>query len=49
MTISPQRGLITIWMVQHAGFPGDGHKAQAAFQQAANALTPTTPPAAPFK
>jgi CubicO group peptidase (beta-lactamase class C family) len=35
MTIDPKRGLITIWMVQHAGFPGDGDKAQGAFRKAA--------------
>jgi CubicO group peptidase (beta-lactamase class C family) len=40
MTIDPQRGLITVWMVQHAGFPADGGKSQAAFQEAARALNP---------
>jgi len=30
-----QRGLILIWLVQHAGFPGEGGKAQDAFKQAA--------------
>ena len=35
MTIDAKRGLITIWMVQHAGFPGDGGKSQDAFQKAA--------------
>ncbi len=35
MTIDRQRGLILIWMVQHAGFPGDGNKSQEAFKQAA--------------
>lgn len=35
MNIDPQRGLITIWMVQHAGYPGDGGKAQGAFNKAA--------------
>ncbi|MCB9926827.1 MAG: beta-lactamase family protein [Planctomycetaceae bacterium] len=29
-----QHGLILIWLVQHAGFPGDGAKAQDAFRQA---------------
>ncbi|MBI1372907.1 MAG: serine hydrolase [Phycisphaera sp.] len=28
-------GLILIWLVQHAGFPGDGGKAQDAFRKAA--------------
>lgn len=40
MTIDPARGLITVWMVQHAGFPGNGNQAQGAFRQAANALAP---------
>jgi CubicO group peptidase (beta-lactamase class C family) len=35
MTIDAKRGLITIWMVQHAGFPGDGGKSRAAFEKAA--------------
>jgi CubicO group peptidase (beta-lactamase class C family) len=35
MTIDTQRGLITIWMVQHAGFPGDGAKSREAFVKAA--------------
>jgi len=35
MTIDRQHGLIFIWMVQHAGFPGDGTKSQDAFRQAA--------------
>jgi CubicO group peptidase (beta-lactamase class C family) len=35
MTIDPRRGLITVFLVQHAGFPGDGGKSQAAFRQAA--------------
>ncbi len=30
-----QRGLIFIWLVQHAGFPGEGGKAQGVFRQAA--------------
>jgi CubicO group peptidase (beta-lactamase class C family) len=38
MTIGPQRGLITVWMVQHAGFPGNGGQAQAAFRKAAQDL-----------
>ena len=38
MTIEPQRGLITVWLVQHAGFPGDGGQSQGAFKKAAEAL-----------
>ncbi len=30
-----QVGIIRIWLVQHAGFPGDGGKAQGAFMKAA--------------
>jgi CubicO group peptidase (beta-lactamase class C family) len=37
MTIDTQHGLIFIWMVQHAGFPGDGAKSRDAFMQAAKA------------
>jgi CubicO group peptidase (beta-lactamase class C family) len=35
MTIDPKRGLITVFMVQHAGFPKDGGKSQDAFKRAA--------------
>jgi CubicO group peptidase (beta-lactamase class C family) len=35
MTIDPQRGLITIFLVQHAGFPNDGGKSQGEFRKAA--------------
>jgi CubicO group peptidase (beta-lactamase class C family) len=35
MEIRPKEGLVLIWMVQHAGFPGEGAKAQAAFRRAA--------------
>lgn len=35
MTIDRKRGLITVFMVQHAGFPGDGNKSQGAFRKAA--------------
>jgi CubicO group peptidase (beta-lactamase class C family) len=37
MTIDTQHGLIFIWMVQHAGFLGNGAKSQDAFMQAARA------------
>jgi CubicO group peptidase (beta-lactamase class C family) len=35
MTIDPARGLIYVWMVQHAGFPGNGKESQNAFRRAA--------------
>ncbi len=35
MGIDPGKKLVTVWMVQHAGFPLDGNKAQGAFHQAA--------------
>ena len=35
MTIDPKRRLITIFMVQHSGFPGDGNKSHGAWKQAA--------------
>jgi CubicO group peptidase (beta-lactamase class C family) len=35
MSIYPERGLITVWLVQHAGFPGEGNKAYVAFKQTA--------------
>jgi hypothetical protein len=38
MTIDAKRGLVFIWMVQNAGYPGDGGKAQDAFKNAANGL-----------
>jgi CubicO group peptidase (beta-lactamase class C family) len=43
MTIDPKRGLITVFMVQHAGFPKDGDKAQVAFRQAAVEQFATSP------
>ena len=33
--IEKDRGLILIWLVQHAGFPGEGKTAQDAFRRAA--------------
>jgi CubicO group peptidase (beta-lactamase class C family) len=33
--IEKDRGLILIWLVQHAGFPGDGKTAQETFRRAA--------------
>jgi CubicO group peptidase (beta-lactamase class C family) len=35
MTVNSKRGLILVFMVQHAGFPGDGGKSLGAFQKAA--------------
>lgn len=35
MTIDPQSGLITVFMVQHAGFPGNGKDSGGAFRKAA--------------
>jgi len=35
MTIDPVHGLITIWLVQHVGFAGNGGKSEAAFEEAA--------------
>jgi CubicO group peptidase (beta-lactamase class C family) len=37
MTIDTQHGLVFIWMVQHAGYPGGGAKSRDAFMQAAKA------------
>lgn len=38
MTVDNQRGLATVWLVQHAGFPQDGGDAHGAFVQAAHEL-----------
>jgi CubicO group peptidase (beta-lactamase class C family) len=38
MSIDTKRGLVTVWMVQHAGFPGNGGQAQGAFRKAAEEL-----------
>jgi CubicO group peptidase (beta-lactamase class C family) len=35
MMIDPKRGLITVFMVQHAGFPGEGGKSHDTFRRAA--------------
>jgi CubicO group peptidase (beta-lactamase class C family) len=35
MEIDKSRGLITVWMVQHAGFPGNGSQALAVFRKTA--------------
>jgi CubicO group peptidase (beta-lactamase class C family) len=38
MNIDSTRGLITVWMVQHSGYPGDGKNAQGAFKKAADKI-----------
>ncbi|HSH94078.1 MAG TPA: serine hydrolase domain-containing protein [Roseimicrobium sp.] len=38
MSIDPQSGLINVWLVQHAGFIGDGAKAQGVFRKAATEM-----------
>jgi CubicO group peptidase (beta-lactamase class C family) len=38
MVIDVKRGMITVFLVQHAGFPGDGGKSHAAFRKAAEQL-----------
>jgi CubicO group peptidase (beta-lactamase class C family) len=35
MNIDTKRGLITVFLVQHAGFPGDGGQSHGAFKRAA--------------
>lgn len=35
MSVDTKRGLVTVYLVQHAGFPADGAQAQAAFRKAA--------------
>jgi CubicO group peptidase (beta-lactamase class C family) len=40
-TADTEKGLILVWLVQHAGFPGEGGKSQDAFRKAAyEAFTP---------
>lgn len=38
MTIDPSNGIITVFLVQHAGFPGAGGNSHAAFKAAAEEL-----------
>lgn len=38
MHVDTNKGLITTWMVQHAGYPGDGGKAHGAFRKAADEI-----------
>jgi CubicO group peptidase (beta-lactamase class C family) len=35
MEIDSRKGLVTVWMVQHAGFPGNGSQALSQFRQTA--------------
>jgi len=42
MTIDAKRGLITVWMVQHAGFPGEGSKSSGAFRKVAEEMFGTS-------
>ena len=35
MTVDPKKNLITVYLVQHSGFPGDGAKSHGAWRQAA--------------
>ncbi len=35
MEIHPGKGLVLVWMVQHAGFPGEGASAQGVFKRVA--------------
>jgi hypothetical protein len=34
MLVDTKRGLVTVFLVQHAGFPGDGGASHACFKQA---------------
>lgn len=36
MRVDPRRGLVLIWLVQHAGFPGDGARSRDTFENFAN-------------
>ncbi len=38
MSVDPKSGLVYVWMVQHAGFPGEGGKSQDVFQKIAKTL-----------
>jgi CubicO group peptidase (beta-lactamase class C family) len=35
LRIDPDHGLATVWLIQHASFPGEGAKSHAAFEKAA--------------
>ena len=38
MSIDPSHGLATVWLVQHASYPGNGNKSQDAFEQTVSKL-----------
>jgi CubicO group peptidase (beta-lactamase class C family) len=38
LRVDPEHGLATVWLVQHANFPGDGDKSRAAFEKTALGL-----------
>jgi CubicO group peptidase (beta-lactamase class C family) len=38
MTVDKKQGLVFVWLVQHAGFPGNGGDSQGAFKKAAMEL-----------
>ena len=38
MTVDPAKGLITVYLIQHSGFPGEGGKAHGEFRKAADQL-----------
>lgn len=42
MTVYPQKKVALIWLIQHKGFPGNGQKAQGAFNGAAFRLAPVS-------
>jgi CubicO group peptidase (beta-lactamase class C family) len=47
LRIDPKRGFATVWLVQHAGFPGEGRKSREAFEEAAaKQFIPNANPAA---
>jgi CubicO group peptidase (beta-lactamase class C family) len=35
MTVDTKRGLVTVFMVQHSGFPGNGNQSQGVWRKAA--------------
>ena len=40
MNIDTARGLVIVWLVQHAGFPGNGNQSQGAFRKAVDEQFP---------
>jgi hypothetical protein len=43
LRIDPEHGLATVWLIQHADFPGEGAKSEAAFEKAALESFPAHP------